>query len=119
MPDVPESPGRLFGYFVIFSGAEKANTFLFTQGEPKFYRSSARGERGFCAECGTPLIFRDSNAIAILGGSLDHPEDFPPKSHSGIESQVPWLNFEDNLPRWRTEDDPYVVAARESANKDA
>lgn len=106
--------GGLFGYFVIFTGAEQANTFHFTQGEPKFYRSSARAERGFCAECGTPLLFRDSKAVALTGGSLDHPEDFPPKSHSGIESQVPWLNIDDGLPHCRTEDDPYFIRTKDS-----
>ncbi len=39
-------------------------------------------------------------------GSLDIPEDVPPKEHYGIESQVLWLTIDDGLPRKRTEDDP-------------
>ena len=77
-----------------------------------------RKERGFCPECGTPLVMRDSESIGVLVGSLDHPEDFPPTSHSGIESQVPWLKIADGLPRWKTEDDPYFVAATQAADKD-
>ena len=52
-------------------------------------------------------------------GSLDHPEVFPPKSHSGIESQLPWLKIDDGLPRWTTEDDPYFIAATEATGEDA
>jgi len=109
--------GGLFGCFVIFTGAEQTKTFQFTRGEPKLYRSSARAERGFCAECGTPLLFRDTKAVAVTMGSLDHPEDFTPKSHSGIESQVPWLKIDDELPRWRTDDDPYVTRSTEVAGE--
>ncbi len=110
--------GGLFGYFVMFTGAKIGDTFQFTQGKPKYYRSSEWAERGFCPECGTPLVMRDSESIGVLVGSLDHPEDFPPTSHSGIESQVPWLKIADGLPRWKTEDDPYFVAATQAADKD-
>ncbi len=110
--------GGLFGYFVAFTGAEHGGTFQFTHGDPKFYRSSEWAERGFCPECGTPLVFRDTETIGVMIGSLDYPEDFPPTAHSGIESQVPWLKFDDGLPRWKTEDDPYFVAATQAADKD-
>ena len=107
--------GGLFGYFVMFS----KRTFRLTQGEPKFYKSSAWAERGFCANCGTPLFMRDtSEDIGIMGGSLDHLEEFPPIDHSGIESQVPWLKIDDDLPRWKTEDDPYFVAAMQAEADD-
>ena len=108
--------GGLFGYFVAFTGAKIGETFQFTHGEPKFYRSSEWAERGFCANCGTPLVMRDSDTIGVMIGSLDHPEDYPPEAHSGIESQVPWLKFDDDLPRWRKEDDPYFVAATQATD---
>jgi len=53
---------------------------------------------------------RDSEGIAVMIGSLDHPKDFPPTVHAGIESQVPWFNIDDGLPRQRTEDTPYYIA---------
>jgi hypothetical protein len=111
--------GGLFGYFVVFSGPNIGETFKFTREEPKYYRSSEWGERGFCSECGTPLVMRDSDSFGVMIGSLDHPEDFPPKSHSGIESQVPWLKIDDGLPRWTTEDDPYFIAATKATGEDA
>ncbi len=45
-------------------------------------------------------------------GSLDHPEDWLPSIHFGVESQVPWLTIDDGLPRKRTEEDPEYVAAK-------
>ncbi|MCH8865753.1 MAG: GFA family protein [Proteobacteria bacterium] len=83
--------GGLFGCFVIFTGPNIWDTFTFIRGEPKFYRSSKWAERGFCRTCGTPLEMRDSEGFAVMIGSLDHPEDFPPTVHAGVESQVPWL----------------------------
>jgi hypothetical protein len=51
-------------------------------------------------------------------GALDHSEEWPPNvAHCGIESQIPWNIIHDDLPRWRTEDDPDFVAAREAAER--
>ena len=61
----------------------------------------------------------DSDGFGVMIGSLDHPEVFPPKSHSGIESQVPLLKIDDGLPRWTTEDDPYFIAATKATGEDA
>ena len=104
--------GNAFGMFASF----RRDAFRFTRGEPKLYKSSAFAERGFCAECGTPLIFwyltpgSLSEEIGVPIGSLDHPEDASPKSHWGIESQMPWLAIHDDLPRIRTEEDPDFIA---------
>ena len=85
-------------------------TFRFTSGEPKYYRSPGfpEAERGFCPECGTPLIFRDlTDAHAKYIATLDHPEDWPPTyCHSGMESRIPWDVIHDDLPCWETENDP-------------
>lgn len=102
--------GGPFAYFVIFSGPNIGDTFRFVRGEPKYYRSSEWAERGFCPECGTPLVMRDSEGFGVMVGSLDRPEDFPPTVHVGIESQVPWLKIDDSLPRQRTEETPYFIA---------
>ena len=36
----------------------KPGTLRFTAAQPKFYRSSAFAERGFCPQCGARLIYR-------------------------------------------------------------
>ncbi len=91
------------GAFALFSQCEKER-FRITKGEPKWYPSSEALERGFCQDCGTPLFIRalaseSSNWIMPSVGSLDHPERITPERHYGIESQLPWLEFHDGLPR--------------------
>ena len=99
--------GNPFGTFVIFS----REAFRVTRGEPKYFKSSKSAERGFCADCGSPLIMSvfASDSIAVMVGSLDHPRDAQPKKHMGIESQIPWLAIDDDLPRMTT-DEVYPAA---------
>lgn len=94
-------------------------TFRYTKGEPKFYRTSDWMERGFCVECGTPLLMRDlTDTHAIYIGTLDHPEEWPPTlGHSGIESRIPWDTIDDGLPCWRTEEDPELIATQGALSK--
>lgn len=37
---------------------------------------------------------------------MDNPADFTPTMHFGVESQLPWLDINDDLPRIRADDDP-------------
>ena len=106
--------GNLFYPYVAF----RREAFRVTQGEPRFYRSSKWCECGFCANCGTHLIVRylQANDDGIVStGSLDHPEDWPPDMHVGVESQIPWLTIHDDLPRTRTEDESTFIAAQAAA----
>ena len=92
----------------------------FTQGNPKYYQSSPIAERGFCANCGSSVIYKSlakqkfSNAHWVLLASLDEPENFVPSWHLGIESQMPWLDVHDDLPRVRCKDSPSIVASWKS-----
>ncbi len=99
--------------FMSYAGFRSA-TFRFTQGEPKFYKTSVVIERGFCANCGTQVFnhyLKGPDWMFATIGSLDHPEDWPPDHHMGIESQVPWLDIHDDLPRNRCQDIPTTVEA--------
>jgi hypothetical protein len=98
-----KSYGGLFQATLRFAGA----TFAFSTAEPHYYRSSAFARRGFCAQCGSPIVFvYDGNQdVWVLLGSLDHPEDWPltkdadwgRTEHVGIESKVPWYQIKDGL----------------------
>ena len=83
----------------------------FIRSEPKWYTSSPIGLRGFCDECGSSLTMTyyapdKSGTIAILTPTLDNPEDFPPTRHSGVESQLLWLDLNDGLPRLKSWEGP-------------
>ncbi len=100
-----KSLGNVVGPYVFFY----KSTFRFTRGEPKFYKSSDIAERGFCANCGSPIVFHlvGSDHYSIWIGTLDHPENVQPTEHWGIESQVPWFKIDDDLPRGHTDDIPW------------
>ena len=107
---------RFSGAPVSAFAAFPSGAVRFTRGEPKYYDSSKVAQRGFCADCGSSLTYRPliqewSDWVVIQTGSLDHPEDFAPTWHSGIESQTPWLNVHDSLPRVRSQDQPDLVEA--------
>ncbi len=96
------------------------------KGEPKIYKSSAIKEKGFCSECGSLLFDRylvdtgisNPDIVWIQLGTLDRPEDITIKWHVGIESQLPWIKFDDGLPRNRTDEDPDLQAAFNAAGDD-
>ncbi len=92
----------------------------FTKGEPRFYVRSSLKERGFCPECGSSLTDRylvpmhgasnpDNYWVAL--GTLDHPETVTLDFHYGVETQLPWVRFDDELPRTRCDEDPHLAAA--------
>jgi len=93
-----------------------ADCFRLIKGSPKFFQSSAIAERGFCADCGTPIVYRGligywTTWIVVTTGSFDEPQHFPPTYHLGIESTLPWLNLRDDLPRTTCRDSPSLVEA--------
>jgi hypothetical protein len=104
--------------FMVIAGYPR-KTFLFTKGEPKIYKSSDIKEKGFCSDCGSLLFDRylvdtglsNPDIVWVQVGTLDHPEDVTIKWHVGVESQLPWLHFDDGLPRSRSDEDPDLEAA--------
>ena len=86
----------------------KPGTLKFTKEDPKFFQSSPFGRRSFCQHCGSRLIWMSPDKadwIVVFAGSLDHPERIVPTEHLSVESQLPWYEIADSLPRRHTEDD--------------
>ena len=73
-------------------------------GEPKRYPSSDIADRGFCADCGTPLFYAPHGleGVELMVGTLDDPNVVAPRRHTGVESMVEWLHLSDDLPRKET-----------------
>ncbi len=94
--------------------------FRFTKDEPKRYRSSSIMEKCFCPDCGSTLTDRylvrknaktNPDMVLVHIGTLDKPEAVSIASHYGVESQLPWVHFDDGLPRARCDEDPELAAA--------
>ena len=81
----------------------KRSHFRFTQGEPKFFRSSPGCSRTFCANCGSQLTFvteRVTDEIDVTTATLDVPQGLAPQDHTFTDSQLPWIALDDDLPRY-------------------
>ncbi len=88
----------------------KKTAIQFFCDEPKKYKSSPIAKRAFCGNCGTTLFTThyapdEADYYSIRLATMDNPADFPPTMHYGVESQIPWLDINDDLPRIRTDDD--------------
>lgn len=80
-------------------------------------------DKGFCSNCGSLLFDKylvrvpgfSSDTVYVQVGTLDHPEAVSIEFHYGVESQLPWVHFDDDLPRSRCDEDPELAAAFEAA----
>ncbi len=76
----------------------------FLEGVPKWLDSSDQARRGFCADCGTQLLWRpnrETDEVDLTAASLDDPNSVRPDLHLWTESQLDWMQVEDELPRYR------------------
>ena len=83
-----------------------ASAVRFTGAEPKYFASTPIAERGFCPDCGSSLTYRmvrprPAGYLVVFIASLDAPQNHAPVAHSGVESQMPWIDILDDLPRTR------------------
>ena len=65
----------------------------FTRGAPRLFQSSDIAERGFCADCGTPLTYRNltSERISVTICSLDDPDSVAPEHQLDALNAVAWV----------------------------
>ena len=95
------------------------DTFRFTKGEPKVYRSSKILERYYCADCGSSVALNylerpwpeEEPGFEAALGSLDDPTGLAPEFHFGVESQHAWLHFDPAIPQYRADEDAELQAA--------
>jgi hypothetical protein len=78
-------------YFMPLASAPKAA--FEAKGEISWFQSSEPVRRGFCAKCGTPLIYDPLSSAnwSVTLGSLDTPAAVAPTHESGIEKRMPWF----------------------------
>jgi hypothetical protein len=110
------------GPFMAFGGVPMTD-FIVTRGAISSFSSSDIAERGFCAQCGTPLTYRGvgSDRISVTLGSLDDPNAAEPVIQLGVESRVRWLARSLSAPERPTEQwlaRKKIVALRDSQHPD-
>ena len=78
--------------------------FRFIAGEPTRFKSTRRGTRSFCSQCGTQLTFETEdfpNEIDVTICSLDDPESVRPKDQTWLSSKLSWVVLDNHLPQHR------------------
>ncbi len=93
-------------YFMALANVSKPE-FSVTSGEISWFQSSEPVRRGFCRECGTPLIFETLSAahLNVTLGSLDDPSAVKPETQWGLESRMPWFKELGEIPGAVSADD--------------
>ena len=92
--------GNAFGAFA----GVASDQFRVTRGEVAWFQSSADALRGFCRDCGTPLVYRfiSSPRTSVSIGSLDRHAEMAPLFQYGIEAREPWFEGLLTLPATAT-----------------
>ena len=88
--------GSFFGAFADVPETD----FHLTRGTVKYFNSSSEAARGFCGDCGTPLVYRflSQPRIAVAIGSLDRHSEMKPEFQYGLEAREPWFAELHSLP---------------------
>jgi hypothetical protein len=88
---------KAFGAF--YGPLISASGLAWTRGAPKYFQSSNRVRRGFCADCGTPLTFEpDDGPPEVAIGAFGDPSDLRPAIQHEVASRLPWLDQLEGLP---------------------
>ena len=91
--DCQRASGSAFGPFLVVF----AEGFRMTRGEPRFFRKLSDGgdpmARGFCAECGSPVVLLEGHRPKLMfihAASLDDPSGYAPTMDIFTASAQPW-----------------------------
>lgn len=104
---------KAFGAFYAPLATAPEGGLAWTRGEPKRFRSSNHVQRGFCADCGTPLTFEAPDGVGLAIGAFDDPSSVRPLMQWGVEAKLPYVDAIPSLPGRSTEEDiagaPYLA----------
>ena len=98
--------GGFYGPYV----SMKPDQVTWTRGTPKYFASSDKIKRGFCADCGTPLTYEeigrpDEQQVEIAIGAFDDPRVAAPVIQVNLADKLPFFDGLAALPI-RTEYSP-------------
>ena len=69
-----------------------------TRGEPAWYASSNKVRRGFCSDCGTPMVYDWGGEPEIAIGTMDDPERARPTIQIGVGRRLSYVDGLSGLP---------------------
>jgi len=93
---------RSAGAPVVAWAAFREEALRMTKGEPRTRNSSGTAMRGFCAECGSGLFYRNAEILPglvdVQSATLDEPECLPPGIHVQTAERIAWMKKAHELP---------------------
>ncbi len=92
---------RFHGHVGAYCKAEKSQFELTEAAGLKWYRSSGKGRRGFCADCGSSLFgdFEGEPQIYITPGTLDDDRGLTTLRHIFMDHRGHYYEVSDGLPQ--------------------
>lgn len=98
---------RQSGHAVVAAGVQWSDFKLTESRGLKWYRSSEKARRGFCAECGSALLWDDnSDQINVTLGCLDAPTGVTVAGHIFVDDKGDYYTIGDGLPQFAGYDRP-------------
>jgi len=99
---------RTTGHFYAATSARRQDFVLVGDATLKWFQSSERARRGFCAECGSTLFFdaHERDYVSILAGTLDKPTGLTTTVHIYVDDASDYYSLDDGLPQWPQHWDP-------------
>ena len=95
--------------------------FRLTRGELRFFQSSGQARRGFCPECGTPVVYHGApdgvEDFGVAAATLDDPDMVPASAHIWTASMRRGMTLDPDLPRHSGETPDFAAARRKNAMK--
>lgn len=88
--------------FTTFFGVPR-EACRFTGEEPAVFHSSPGVRRLFCATCGTPMAYESERwpeEVHFYAATLEDPADFAPEFHVHWAERLPWVQLDDDLPKY-------------------
>jgi hypothetical protein len=107
---------RVHGHLGAYTSAARADVSLEGADALRWFATSARGRRGFCATCGSSLFFEPAGEarLAIVAGSLDQPSGLEAIGHEYVANKADYVQINDGLPAFAGDFDPPGTVARRS-----
>jgi len=92
---------RTHGHVAAYTSAARGDVVFSEESTLKWYASSERARRGFCAECGASLFWEPAGEgrLAIAAGSLDAPTGLKTVRHVFVDDAADYYEITDGLPR--------------------
>lgn len=94
---------KAFGSF--FGPLITSHDGQWTRGAPKWFASSNRARRAFCADCGTPLAYETQFGLELAIGAFDEPEKVAPLIQVNLNDKLDFFDHLHELPKRKDSDD--------------